>query len=213
MAAAKQGSTPHISGPWQVVGSIQSLRTSDGKVPPLRPEAQTIYAKHIAARQAGDATFDPMTKCLPPGVPRLMLQPFPFSIVQGKTMVGFVFEWNHLNRVVYLNQQHFEAIGPLYLGQSVGHWEGNTLVVDTNNYNDLTLLDDAGIPHSEDLRTVERIRLTNGGAVLEDRIRFEDAKTFTRPWEAVVTFNKKTDVTINEDYCLGRTGQGRLTQK
>lgn len=205
--------TPDISGPWQFEGDALHLRTSTGAAPPLLPAMQQIYARHTAEHQAGDRSFDPMARCLPPGVPRLLMQPMPFNVVQGKHMYGFMFQWNHLHRVVYLDEGHFEPIGPLYLGQSIGHWDGDTLVVDTTDYNDTTLLDDAGMPHTALLHTVERLRLRDGGQVLEDRIHFEDSGAFSRPWDAVLRFRKRPGVIITEDYCLGRTGHGTLRQQ
>ena len=209
---AAPAAVPDISGPWQIQGSAHALRTTDGSAPPLLPQMRTVYEQHLAARQSADTSFDPLTKCLPPGVPRLLMQPYPFNIVQGKKLYGFVFEWNHLNRIVYMDQAHFEPIGPLYLGQSTGHWDAHTLVIDTNNYNDMTLLDDAGLPHTDALHTVERIRLVSAGQ-LEDRIRIEDAGAYSKPWEAVLRFSKHPNVIVSEDYCLGRTGHGALTQQ
>lgn len=203
---------PDITGPWQIEATTKSLQTSDGKAPPLLPDSQKVYEQYLAARSSGDTSFDPVTKCLPPGVPRLMMQARPFNIIQGNKLYGMVFEWNHLHRVIYMNQMHFEPIGPLYLGQSIGHWEGNTLVVDTNNYNDTTLLDDSGIPHSDALHTIERIRLVDDNT-LENRIQIEDPNTFSKPWAAVLRFKKRPAVLIAEDYCLGRAGHGSVAVK
>lgn len=203
---------PDISGTWQVQGSHHNLRTLAGTQPPLLPPMRAVYEQHLAARKAGDTGFDPMAKCLPPGVPRLLMQPYPFTIVQGKKLYGFVFEWNHLNRIVYMDQDHFEPIGPLYLGQSIGHWDGSTLVIDTNSYNDMTLLDDAGLPHTDALHTVEHIRLLSSGQ-LEDRIRIEDAGAYASAWETVLRFSKRPNAIVTEDYCLGRIGHGALKQQ
>jgi hypothetical protein len=211
LPALAVAAVPDISGPWQIEAASSQLTVIDGRVPML-PEAQALSDKHRAQRRAGDTAFDPLGKCLPPGVPRLMMQPYPFNVVQGRTLYGFVFEWNHLNRVVYMNHAHFEPIGPLYLGQSVGHWDHDTLVIDTDSYNDSTLLDDAGMPHSDQLHTVERLRLLADGR-LEDRIRIEDPKSFSRPWEARLLFKKRAGLLIAEDYCLGRTGHGELQQQ
>lgn len=212
-AKAADVAVPDISGPWEIDGDATRLHTADGKPPPLLPAMQAVYVRHQAAAKAGDKSYDPINKCVPPGVPRLMLQKFPFNIVQGKTMYGFIFEWNHLNRVIYMNQSHFEPINLLYLGQSVGHWEGKALIIDTNNYNDMTLLDDTGLPHTDALHTVERIRLVDGGKRLEDRIHIEDPGAYVKPWDAVLTFGRHPHAIIEEDYCLGRTGQGTLKQQ
>lgn len=201
-------SVPDISGPWQVANSLAGLKTVEGGTPPLTAAGKAAYAKNKAS-----PADDPIKGCLPPGVPRAMLQKgFPFKIVQGKTMYGMVFQWNHLLRTIYMNTDHFEGIGPQYFGQSVGHWEGDTLLVDTNAYNSATYLDDSGLPHTAALTTLERIKLASDGT-LEDRITFTDAEMYSRAWTAVLTFKKRAGVIIEEDYCLGRTGQGKLKQE
>lgn len=212
--AAPSAQPADLRGPWKIVQPQSSLQSADGRPPPLKPAARALYDQRVTAKKAGDKSVDPLERCLPPGVPRLLLQPYPFSIVQGKTLYGFIFEWNHLPRIVYLNQDHFESIGPQYLGQSIGHWEGAVLIVDTIDYNDTTFLDDAGLPHSEALHTTERLQLQDGGNILEDRIHIDDPVTFSAPWDAVLKFKKQpADTLIHEDYCLGRTGQGRLQGK
>lgn len=197
--------TPDFSGPWQISNPPEALMTSDGKTPPLTADAKQMYEANTAARAKGDKTYDSINRCVPPGVPRLALQPFPFDIVQGKRHISFMHEWNHLPRIVYMNEGHFDGIGPTYLGQSIGRYEGDTLVVDTNAFNDQTLLDNSGLPHSAELTTIERYRLLDGNR-LELRVTITDPQTFTQPWEAVLTFDKRLDVLIKEDYCFRRTG-------
>jgi hypothetical protein len=190
-----------FTGPWEIAAPVKALKTVDGKAPPL-----TAAGKKM--QQHNRTNSDPMSRCLPPGIPRIMTQRgFPFDIVIGKDVGGMYFEWNHFPRPIYMNIEHFENIGPTYLGQSVAKWEGDTLVVDTSGFNDTTWLDDSGLPHSEDLHTVERIRLKSVN-MLEDRITFTDAKVFSKPWTTVLTFKKKPGYIVKVDYCLGRTGQG-----
>jgi hypothetical protein len=207
---AAQAATPDLSGPWQVK-SPAALTTVEGTAPPLLPAAQATYQANMAAKKT-NPQVDPVAACLPPGVPRLMAQPMPFDIVQGRRTYAMMFEWNHLTRLVYMDREHFKSsIGPVYLGQSVGHWDGEVLVIDTNSFNDETWLDDTGLPHSIALHTSERIRLINGGRELEDRITFEDPMTFSQPWTARLVFTRKKGVLIKEDYCLGRTGHGTMS--
>ena len=204
--------TPDLTGPWQVTVPGQALKTIEGNTPPLLPAAWGLYQTNINARKA-NAQVDPVAACLPPGVPRLMMQAFPFNIVQGRRTTAMMFEWNHLTRLVYMDQQHFESIGPVYLGQSVGHWEGDVLVLDTNSFNDDTWLDDTGLPHSTALHIVERIRLLRGGRELENQITIEDPNIFSRPWTAKMVFARKAGALIKEDYCLGRMGRGSMSAK
>jgi hypothetical protein len=194
---------PDMSGPWEILRPAATLKTVKGDSPPLTTAGQELYARNQANTEA-----DPIKSCLPPGIPRAMTQPgFPFSIIEGQAYLGMMLQWNHLPRIIYLNQAHFENIGPEYLGQSVAHWEGKVLVIDSTGYNDKTWLDESGLPHSEALHTVERIRLTSADR-LEDTIRFEDPAIFSAPWTARLIFRRLPGALIKEDYCLGRTGQG-----
>jgi len=211
-ATGAAGAVPDISGPWTIYQPQGALRTSHGEAPPLLPAAAATYAANRAARGSAKDS-DPDLRCLPPGVPRLFLQRFPFNIVQGKTMYAMMFEWNHLPRVIYFIPSHTETIGPLYLGQAIGHWEGDTLVVDTNSFNDTTWLDDTGLPHSEDLHTIERIKLTDGGHELADTVTIDDPTDYAKTWTTRLLFKKDPGVIIKEDYCLGRVGKAELTVK
>jgi hypothetical protein len=197
---------PDLSGPWLIEKPVPSLTTLDGNAPPMRAEATVRYMLNKEAKDKGNKKYDTMTGCVPPGVPRLSLQPFPWTIVQGKHHVLFVYEWNHLNRNVYMEEEHFNGIGPTYLGQSVGKWDGNTLVVDTNSFNAMTLLDDSGLPHSAALQTIERYRLIKGGKLLELVVKITDAQSYLKPWETRITFKKVPGTLIKEDYCLKRVG-------
>ncbi|MGC3982408.1 MAG: hypothetical protein QM808_14255 [Steroidobacteraceae bacterium] len=208
MSIAVQAATPDLSGPWEITTPVKALKTKEGKAPTLTAEGQKLYKQNQAKPDS-----DPNKSCLPPGIPRALMQKgFPFSVVVGEGLGVMLIEWNHLPRPIYMNKEHFENIGPTYLGQSVAHWEGDTLVIDTNTFNDLTWLDDSGLPHSEDLHTVERLRLKDANT-LESTITFEDPKIFSKPWSTVITFTKRPGYIVKEDYCFGRTGQGKTVSK
>jgi hypothetical protein len=202
LAATKH---PDLTGPWMIAPPITALKTVDGLSPPLRAEASEKYRRNQEAKSKSSNKYDTMTRCVPPGVPRLSLQAFPWAIVQGLHHVLFVYEWNHLNRNVYMDEAHFDGIGPTYLGQSVGKWDGNTLEVDTNSFNDFTLLDDSGLPHSDQLETIERYRL-RGGNTLELSLKITDPQSYLKPWETKIMFKKVAGAMIKEDYCLKRVG-------
>ena len=96
---------PDLSGVWFISNHAGPLRTVDGKVPPLTPEAKTVYAAHKAALAKGDYSFDGVTHCLPPGLPRLMLMHEPFEIIQRPKALYFVYQLNRLPRRVYLEDR------------------------------------------------------------------------------------------------------------
>jgi hypothetical protein len=98
------------------------------------------------------------------------------------------------------------------MGYSQGHWDGDVLDIQTTHLFDMTLLDNAGMPHSGDLRLTEHLRLISKD-VLEDRLRFEDPATFTKPWETVVTYRRQQSAPRNEDVCLDRIRRGQPAVK
>ena len=205
LALASAAGAAELGGVWRATPGQAALRPVDGGPVPLREEAKAIYAKRAAALKAGDRSSDPLSECLPPGVPRLLTHPMPFKIVRGGKVTVFLFGFNRTNREIYTSGERFEAIGPAYLGQSFGKWDGEALTVETANFNEVTWLDDGGLPHSDALRLSERFQV-RGDGLLEDRILIDDPKTFTRPWTAVLTFRRLPAQRIAEDYCLGRTG-------
>jgi len=199
--AAGAARPPDISGPWIAPHAVLSLKTLAGKAPPLTAAGQRLYAQNRANLKS-----DPMRACLPGGNPRLMnTAGYPFNVVQGSDYYAIMFQWNHRERIVFMNSEHFKNLGPGYFGQAVGHWEGATLVVDTTGYNDRTWLDDSGLPHSKQLHTVERIRLRDP-QTLEVRMSFSDPAIYTHDWEAVLTYRKRPGVLIEEDNCVKRLG-------
>jgi hypothetical protein len=205
-AALAAAANPDLSGPWIIDKPVTSLTTIDGTMPPLRAEATVRYMLIKEAKSKGDNKYDTMPRCMPPGVPRLSLQPFPWSIVQGDQQSRFVYQWNNLRRDVFMDAAKHDDVQPTNLGQSTGKWDGKTLVVETRHYNNQTLLDDAGLPHSEALQTVERYRLTKGGRMLELTLKITDPQSYLKPWEARLMFKKLPGTTIGQDDCLKRVG-------
>ncbi len=211
MLASGAQAAPDISGVWEAAAKVRELKTVDGQAPPLNNEARKLYGERMAKWKVHDLSYDPTAKCVSPGMPRILYLPYPFEIIQRPKRITYIFQWNYWNRHVDMSGQKQEAPYPLSLGESSGHWDGDTLVIHTNGLRaDNTMLDSAGLPHSEALSLTEHIRLTNGGRRLEDRIRIEDPQTFTRPWETVLTFNRLPDShEIPLDICLDRIDAGK----
>jgi len=151
---------------------------------PFTPWAKKLYDE----RMANLAKDDPEGRCLPPGVPRLMATPFPFQIFQLPDRVLFVFEGaTHTWRAVYTDgRKHQPDPNPNYLGDSIGHWEGDTLVVDVIGFNDKTWLDQEGHPHSEQLHVVERYH-RDDEYTLHYTVTIEDPVAYTKPWTTSYT--------------------------
>jgi hypothetical protein len=208
-AAASQTSgetvspTPDISGVWQVSRYERSIRTVEGKLPPLKPAANEAYRKNLVARQKLKPRTE-MSRCVPPGTPRVMWAPFPMMILQTARKITFIHEYQHLLRHIYLDEPLPPAadVDPSFMGKSVGRWEGDTLVVETLGVYDNTFLDRDGMPHSGSMRVTERLRLIDGGQRLEDLVSIDDPETFTAPWTARLVFERKPGVALKDYNCV-----------
>jgi len=210
-SAAQEGaswSPESFNGVWLIEEEVLELRASDGSAPPLLPEAARIHEANRKAYRAGDTSFDRATWCASPGIPRLQLVAHPFEIIVNPLMVGFFYEWNRWARLVELTGANFEVLYPMSFGTASGRFEGEALVIETRGLMSATVLDSMGLPHSDELVMTETYRL-RGDGVLENRIRFEDADTFTGPWETVVTYRRQPGARIREDVCLDRIRQGQ----
>jgi hypothetical protein len=147
-------------------------------------------------------TNDPiLTKCLPPGTPRIYLQPVPIQVIQTPKAVLFIFEYDHITRYVFTDgRKHPEDITPTYMGHSIGRWDGDIFVVDTVGFNDKTWLDRVGHAHSDQLHVIERFhRLDQNNLELD--ITMEDAKALAKPWDVHFGFSLHADWDILEAAC------------
>jgi len=201
LAAAAAHATPDLTGVWQITGHVSAVKTTDGGAPPLTADAKAVYDAHRKAAAKGDYSFDGVTRCLPPGLPRLMLMHEPFEILQRDKIVYFVYQVNRLPRRAYLNEALPTDVDPHYLGYSVAHWDADTLVVESAGFEDSTLLDNVGLPHSEDLHLTERYQLSSNGRRLRLTYTVEDAKTFTKPWSAQAEYTRLSGYQIPEEVC------------
>ncbi len=181
---------PNISGVWLIKDYVLNtrpqaerlLKTMDGARPPLQDWAAKLYYQRADDADAGHPYAPTPAQCLPPGMPAMMLgAPYPFQIVQSPGLVMTVHMEEHAFRFIYLDESLPSDPDPIFMGYSVGRWEGQTLVVDTVGLTDRTTIDFSGLPHTEQLRVHERIRRVNHDT-LEDVLTFDDPGAFTKPW-------------------------------
>ncbi|HLH42001.1 MAG TPA: hypothetical protein VKV74_03365 [Bryobacteraceae bacterium] len=165
-------------------------------------EPLTAFGAELLSKHGQPGTVGPSQQCLPDGVPHADLLPEPFKIIQTPGEVVMLYEVETIFRQVFTDgrQIPFDP-SPTWLGYSVGHWEGETLVVDTRGFNDLSWLDARGHGHSEDMRVQERFHRRDFGH-LEVAVTVEDPKVFTRP--IVINFVEKLlpDSDVFEHICL-----------
>jgi hypothetical protein len=147
-------------------------------------------------------TNDPLYHtCVPLGFPRIYLYPLPLQIIQTPREVLMLFEWDSMRHQIFTDgRAHDTTLGPLWMGDSIGHWEGGTLVVDTVNFNNKTWVDRVGHPHSDALHVVERIRRVDHDHLVDD-LTIEDTKAYTKPWAAQLAFVLKPKWTLAEQFC------------
>ena len=134
--------------------------------------------------------FDYTGHCLPFGLMRsINVGGYPIQIMQNDQYVALLFEQNTWFHVIYLNRDHPNNLEPTWFGNSVAHWDGDTLVVDTTGFNGRTRLDTLGHPHSDQLRLIERYTLTDPSHIAYE-MTIDDPKTYTRPWKNTRVFTR-----------------------
>jgi len=208
---------PDLTGVWQAGsnrrGSWEETNTNGGvgagvaptpgAPPPAREPApyQPWAAKKVLESFNRRAIDDPTARCLPPGVPRATsVGLFPMQIVQTPQTIVMMYEYLNTFRTIPINAKHPDDLEPSFMGDSVGHWEGDTLVVDVTSFNDKTWLIGAGTFHSEDLHVTERYTRVD-----KDTIRYEatmeDPKVLTKPWVFRTTIMLREGTRLREYIC------------
>ena len=187
-----------LSGVWQK--PYVPDMTKDGKNQkgfpelPFTPWGEHEWKTYDAAE--GDYTG----ACLPFGMTRSMNTPEPMQFMQSDTYLAFLFEQNSWFTVVPIDgRKHGDGI-PTWFGDSVGHWEGDTLVIDTVNFNGKTRLDTIGHPHSDQLHLVQKFSRPDLGH-LRYEVIVDDPKTFTKTWSNVRTLTLRPDWEMMEYSC------------
>jgi hypothetical protein len=191
---------PDFTGVYQLVPNGVSLPgglRNDGNPDevPLRPEAQ-------ATQKTTNLKDDVKNLCLPVGPFRMMAWPGnKIDVYRSPGRITIHFENYFLGhmRFLYLDRKEHKP-GPFWVGDSIARWEGDTLVVDTANFNHYTWLNGAGAPHSDALRLTERLRLVEGGKYLEVKVTAEDPKVLTRPY-TYTRYYERTTSEIQEYVC------------
>ena len=213
---------PNLNGVWQALneaywdveghpaapGRVLPLGAADAVPPglgvveggaiPYLPEAAAKKKQNFENR----LTLDPEIKCYLPGVPRATYMPQPFQILQSAKHIMIIHQYANAVRTIYMENQT-EAPADSWMGWSNGHWEGETLVVDTTGFNDRTWFDRAGNFHSDALHVVERFTAA-GPDHLNYEATIEDPKVFSRPWKMSMPLyrRKEKNAQILEFRCV-----------
>jgi hypothetical protein len=206
---AEDGQHPDLQGLW-IVGpwdtSRYSLEWSNGAtgIRPGKgvitdpPDGMIPYTP--AARQKQQQNFknrftaDPMSKCYMLGVPRFITSGFPFQLFQTPKYILLASEYTHMLRYIYMErkQHQYEGMLDFWMGDSIGHWEGDTLVVSSSSFNDQTWFDASGNHHSNQLKVEERFTRT-GPDTMKYLARITDPGVLTRPFTITLTLYRNPD--------------------
>jgi len=188
---------PDLSGPWEPNAIRENVRLdATGVKIPFRPEARAIYDARLAVL----GKDDPEARCLPPGVPRLTTTPYPFRFLQQPGLIVIIYEGGSQTfRQIFTDGRPHSAADQLWNGDSIGHWEDDTLVVETTGFNDRTWIDAAGVPHTTEMKVTERMRRLDGER-MEIVSTIDDPKMYTQPW-SFTTYPKRLHGEIMEYIC------------
>ena len=207
---------PDLSGIWQVQGdprapnglfglgeSLNSRYFRD-VLSDFKPEERPLTpAGAERLRQHGQpGAFNPTLNCLPDGVPHGDLLPEPFKILHSPGVIVMLYEVETTFRQIFMDGRKLPADpSPTWQGYSVGHWDGDTLVIETAGFNDRGWLDARGTPHSEAMRVEERFHRRDYGH-MDLTITITDPQTFTRPITFSVVEELLPDTDLLEHYCV-----------
>lgn len=182
---------PRIGGMW-LAEPVATVKTVDGKLPPMTAAGQKLYRQRIAERKAGKSD-DPVEACLPPGTPRSLWSGQLIFIAQAPAKVTLFHQYKHLIRHVFLDgPPKLAEPDPNWEGHSSGWWDGDTLRIETIGFNGEQWLDSAGLPQSPDMKVDETLRLLDPNT-LEDSVTVTDPRYYSAPWTTKVTYRRQPD--------------------
>jgi hypothetical protein len=171
---------PDLSGTWMTRGGYTVNIAKDlkpGEVP-FQPWAEALY-KH---RLSNEGKEDPQGRCVLSGVPREDVVPYPFKILNSDGMIVILYEALHSYRQIFMDGRALpKDPNPAWMGYSIGHWDGDTLVVDSAGFEENNWLDNGGHPGTEAMHLTERFRRRDFGHI-DLQLTIDDPKAYTKPW-------------------------------
>lgn len=197
-SAQTGGQRPDFTGLWASPRGTGNQAAIPAGIYEFTAAGKAASERNTTAIQNHDSTIDTALKCMPTGFPRLLVG-LPFVVMHTPQFLGIVSEADPLARLVYIDAEHRADYWPTYNGDAVAKWDGDTLVIDSINFVSSTFLDMRGLPHSDKLRIVERLRFT-GPDAFEDQITVEDPEYYVRPFTFTRRFARSTALPV-ENVC------------
>jgi len=189
---------PDLTGVWQPGGSVVNIAKDlkPGDVS-FTPWGEKLYKE----RQATEGKTDPQAYCVLSGVPREDFVPYPFKILNSPGLVVILYEALHSYRQIFMDGRALpKNPNPTWMGYSAGHWDGDTLVVESSGFTAQGWMDNGGHPNSESLRLTERFRRRDFGHI-DLRITIEDPIAYTKPWTVSEVLTLQADDELIEYVC------------
>ena len=207
-ALAQAGLVPanqDLSGVYWAKSIPTHVKPMDGSALPYTAAGRKMAAELQASVKADPALDRARHMCLPAGVPRAYATAYPIQILSVPDVTTILFEENRQVHVArHLPEHHdSEFWDPSYMGDSIAKWDGDTLVIDSRNFNDEVFLDDSIVPHSDKLKVIQRLRKIDGGKQLEVVTTVEDPEVFTKPWSTRFVYDRRDDVEVKTDWICG----------
>jgi hypothetical protein len=184
---------PYVSNDeFRVTGKQPTAQLADLDNPILQPWARDVVRKRNALVLAGKPANPPHASCWPVGVPGFLLRPMTQAMyfIQAPKEVVMILASKVEVRHIRLTDKHSPNVKTSWYGESIGRYEGDTLIVDTIGLDDRTWVDGFGTPHTKQLHVVERFHLIDNGNVLQADVHVEDPGAFTMPWDAIQRFRQ-----------------------
>lgn len=205
---AKQRPAPpfDLTGTWFVDLSAGFLKFLFGPpYPKFFAEGREALIEAPKAQARGDTYRDAIGQCFPPGMPMIMTRVWPHAFIQLPTAVYMISGFNNSVRTIFLDGRRHsdpDLVVPSYNGESVGRWEGDTLVVHSKYFEPDNHYIDYGIPISDAFEIVERIRLVDDGGVMEVEYIMTDPNMWEGEWRSTKRYNRQDYTDINEANCI-----------
>jgi hypothetical protein len=195
-----------LTGNWFIDNSpgIQGWLFGPATIPKLTPAAQKHRDAYLKAAAEGKVYRDDIGQCWPAGVPIIMTRVWPIAMIQTPTAIYMISEFMNSLRTVFLDGRPHtdpDLVVRTFNGESVGRWEGDTLVVETKNFiDDEHHWIDQGVPASGELKIIERIRMLSPNQ-LEIAMTLTDPKMWEGEWKGVRRWNRVNDIDVEEVEC------------
>ena len=183
------------------VGGVPGKIPSAKVMAPYNKAALVVLNQRVAAMNSGADRPDPQVYCETGGAVRFAAGGFPVRFITTPGLITIIAEEDHVVRRIYLDQPHPAHIVPSIIGDSVGHWDGNTLVVDTIGFKDGGWMDEYGSPSSDKLHLRERFTKTRAGREIDDEITIDDPVNYTAPFVYLHKYTYAPNATWDEMIC------------